>query len=187
MTYEEDRTMKKYLMMLAAGLLSASLGGCAVVTDSSQTDSVEVEEVAEEAKDDTEKNDTEQEETDEPAWYGSWKIIDVKAAAVSALAEEEIEEYKNQTVTYGEKTVMVGDESYAVEGYETMLDVYTQDSMAQDYKADLSDWWNGAGELSFVQVLAENTDFFGSVFFATDSGELWIYCDGVFFRAEKAA
>ena len=46
--------MKKYLMMLAAGLLTASLGGCAVVTDSSQTDSVEVEEVAEEAKDDTE-------------------------------------------------------------------------------------------------------------------------------------
>ena len=55
-----------------------------------------------------------------------------------------------------------------------------------DYKADLSDWWNGAGELSFVQVLA-NDDFFGSVFFATDNGELWIYCDGVFFRAEKAA
>ena len=67
-----------------------------------------------------------------------------------------------------------------------MLDVYTQDSMAQDYKADLSDWWNGAGELSFVQVLA-NDDFFGSVFFATDNEELWIYCDGVFFRAEKAA
>ena len=44
--------MKKYLMMLAAGLLTVSLGGCAVVTDSSQTDSVEVEEVAEEAKDD---------------------------------------------------------------------------------------------------------------------------------------
>ena len=41
--------MKKYLMMLAAGLLPASLGGCEVVTDSSQTDSVEVEEVAEEA------------------------------------------------------------------------------------------------------------------------------------------
>ena len=51
--------MKKYLMMLAAGLLTVSLGGCAAVTDSSQTDSVEVEEVAEEAKDDTEKNDTE--------------------------------------------------------------------------------------------------------------------------------
>ena len=42
MTYEEDRTMKKYLMMLAAGLLTASLGGCAVVTDSSQTDSGEL-------------------------------------------------------------------------------------------------------------------------------------------------
>ena len=52
--------MKKYLMMLAAGLLTVSLGGCAAVTDSSQTDSVEVEEVAEEAIDDTEKNDTEQ-------------------------------------------------------------------------------------------------------------------------------
>ena len=78
--------MKKYLMMLAAGLLTVSLGGCAVVTDSSQTDSVEVEEVAEEAKDDTEKNDTEQEETDEPAWYGSWKIIDVKAAAAHDVA-----------------------------------------------------------------------------------------------------
>ena len=127
-----------------------------------------------------------QEETDEPAWYGSWKIIDVKAAAVSALAEEEVEKYKDQTVTYGETTVMVGDTSYEIEGYETMLDVYTQDSMTQDYKADLSDWWNGAGELSFVQVLA-NDDFFGSVFFATDNGELWIYCDGVFFRAEKAA
>ena len=109
--------MKKYLMMLAAGLLTVSLGGCAVVTDSSQTDSVEVEEVAEEAKDDTEKNDTEQEETDEPAWYGSWKIIDVKAAAVSALAEEEVEKYKDQTVTYGETTVMVGDTSYEIEGY----------------------------------------------------------------------
>ena len=109
--------MKKYLMMLAAGLLTASLGGCAVVTDSSQTDSVEVEEVAEEAKDDTEKNDTEQEETDEPAWYGSWKIIDVKAAAVSALAEEEVEKYKDQTVTYGETTVMVGDTSCEIEGY----------------------------------------------------------------------
>ena len=119
--------------------------------------------------------------------YGvGYDKVDVKAAAVSALAEEEVEKYKDQTVTYGETTVMVGDTSYEIEGYETMLDVYTQDSMAQDYKADLSDWWNGAGELSFVQVLA-NDDFFGSVFFATDNGELWIYCDGVFFRAEKAA
>ena len=51
MTYEEDRTMKKYLMMLAAGLLTVSLGGCAAVTDSTQTDSAEVEEVSEEAED----------------------------------------------------------------------------------------------------------------------------------------
>ena len=43
-----------------------------------------------------------------------------------------------------------------------------------------SHWVGGMGVLA-------NDDFFGSVFFATDNGELWIYCDGVFFRAEKAA
>ncbi len=84
-------------------------------------------------------------------------------------------------------TVQINEDQLAIEGYETMQDVYTPDSLKEDYKADLSNWEEGVENISFGEVITnEDQEFFGDTFFVTDTGELWIYEEGVFFRTEKA-
>ena len=105
----------------------------------------------------------------------------------SALSEEEISGKVGNTVTYEANTVQINEEQLEIEGYETMQDVYTPDSIKEDYKADLSDWEDGVENISFGEVISsEDQEFFGDTFFVTDTGELWIYQEGVFFRTEKA-
>ena len=125
-------------------------------------------------------------------------VTETKAAEVSALSEEEISGKVGNTVTYEANTVLSGydldnntvqinEEQLEIEGYETMQDVYTPDSIKEDYKADLSDWEDGVENISFGEVISsEDQEFFGDTFFVTDTGELWIYQEGVFFRTEKA-
>ena len=114
-------------------------------------------------------------------------VTETKAAEVSALSEEEISGKVGNTVTYEANTVQINEERLEIEGYETMQDVYTPDSIKEDYKADLSDWEDGVENISFGEVISsEDQDFFGDTFFVTDTGELWIYQEGVFFRTEKA-
>ena len=110
------------------------------------------------------------------SWYGTRVVTETKAAEVSALSEEEISGKVGNTVTYEANTVQINEEQLEIEGYETMQDVYTPDSIKEDYKADLSDWEDGVENISFGEVISsEDQDFFGDTFFVTDTGELWIY------------
>ena len=96
-------------------------------------------------------------------------VTETKAAEVSALSEEEISGKVDNTVTYEANTVQINEERLEIEGYETMQDVYTPDSIKEDYKADLSDWEDGVENISFGEVISsEDQDFFGDTFFVTD-------------------
>ena len=164
--------------MALAGCVMLGLSGCG------STASDTAEEVQESASEDTEEDG---DETEKSSWYGTWVVTEAKAAEVSALSEEEVSGKAGNTVTYEADTVQINEEQLKIEGYETMEDVYTPDSIKEDYKADLSAWEEGVENISFGEVISsEDQEFFGDTFFVTDTGELWIYQEGVFFRTEKA-
>ena len=168
--------MRKKVWMALAGCVMLGLSGCG------STASDTAEEVQDSASE-----DTEEEASEKASWYGTRVVTEAKAAEVSALSEEEISGKVGNTVTYEANTVQINEEQLEIEGYETMQDVYTPDSIKEDYKADLSDWEDGVENISFGEVISsEDQEFFGDTFFVTDTGELWIYQEGVFFRTEKA-
>ena len=168
--------MRKKVWMALAGCVMLGLSGCG------NTASDTAEEVQESASE-----DTEEEASEKASWYGTRVVTEAKAADVSALSEEESSGMVGNTVTYEANTVQINEEQMEIEGYETMQDIYTPDSIKDDYKADLSAWEEAVENISFVEVLTkEDQEFFGNTFFVTDTGELWIYQEGVFFRTEKA-
>ena len=168
--------MRKKVWMALAGCVILGLSGCgSTASDTAQ----EVQDSASE--------DAEEETSEKVSWYGTRVVTETKAAEVRALSEEEISGKVGNTVTYEANTVQINEEQLEIEGYETMQDVYTPDSIKEDYKADLSDWEDGVENISFGEVISsEDQDFFGDTFFVTDTGDLWIYQEGVFFRTEKA-
>lgn len=171
--------MRRKVWMALAGCVVLGLSGCG------STASDTAEEVQDSASENTEEED--EDDTETPSWYGTWVVTEAKVADVSALSEEEFTGMVGNTVTYEADTVQINEDQLAIEGYETMQDVYTPDSLKEDYKADLSNWEEGVENISFGEVITnEDQEFFGDTFFVTDTGELWIYEEGVFFRTEKA-
>ena len=157
--------MRKKVWMALAGCVILGLSGCgSTASDTAQ----EVQDSASE--------DTEEEASEKASWYGTRVVTETKISGKVG-----------NTVTYEANTVQINEEQLEIEGYETMQDVYTPDSIKEDYKADLSDWEDGVENISFGEVISsEDQEFFGDTFFVTDTGELWIYQEGVFFRTEKA-
>ncbi|MDO4261370.1 MAG: hypothetical protein Q4C82_04780 [Eubacteriales bacterium] len=171
--------MKKYVMWLAAGALAVGLSGCG------QPEAQEEKESAAEATQEISSGEEGADDTlEEPDYYGTWKVTDYIVSAVSAMPQEEAGALVGSTVTYRARSVSDGQEEIAIEGYEEALDAYTKTDFGEDYRADLGSWWDGVESLSYVAALSDEV-FFGSQFFVTDSGELWIMQDGAFFRAEK--
>ena len=165
--------MKRKLWMALTICAVLGIGGCGSA--------------APETAQDNTSEDIEEEISDKPSWYGTWVVTDAKAADVSALSEEETSGIIGNTVTYEENTVQVNEDQLEIEGYETMQDVYTPDSLKEDYHADLSDWEDGVENISFGEVISSgDQEFFGDTFFVTNTGDVWIYQEGVFFRTEKA-
>lgn len=168
--------MRRKVWMALAGCVMLGLSGCGSTAS----------DTAEEVQDSV-SEDTEEEASEKASWYGTRVVTEAKAAEVSALSEEEVSGKVGNTVTYEADTVQINEEQLEIEGYETMEDVYTPDSIKEDYKADLSAWEEGVENISFGEVISSgDQEFFGDTFFVTDTGELWIYQEGVFFRTEKA-
>ena len=145
--------MRKKVWMALAGCVILGLSGCgSTASDTAQ----EVQDSASE--------DAEEETSEKVSWYGTRVVTETKAAEVSALSEEEISGKVGNTVTYEANTVQINEEQLEIEGYETMQDVYTPDSIKEDYKADLSDWEDGVENISFGEVISsEDQDFFGDL------------------------
>ena len=168
--------MRRTIWMALAGCVILGLSGCGN-TAAKATDEVQ----------DSTSENTEEEDNGAPLWYGTWVVTEAKSSDVSALSEEESSGIIGNTVTYEEKSVQIDEDQLEIEGYETMQDVYTPDSLKEDYHADLSDWEGGVENISFGEVISSgDQEFFGDTFFMTDTGDLWIYQEGVFFRTEKA-
>ena len=172
--------MRKKLWMALAGCVILGLSGCGSTASETTEEVQKQESTSEDIEEDGENSEA-------PSWYGTWVVTEAKAADVSSLSEEEFTGMVGNTVTYEADTVQINEDQMAIEGYETMQDVYTPDSLKEDYKADLSNWEEGVENISFGEVITdEDQEFFGDTFFVTDTGALWIYEEGVFFRTEKA-
>lgn len=120
----------------------------------------------------------------EASFYGTWEVKDYQAAAVSALSTEECSAFLGNTVTYQESEVLLNGQK-ANDGdiaYES--EPYTEEALAQDYRANLGEWWNEKTEVSCTTVSSSNY-FFGDQFFAADEETIWIFYDGVFFLAKR--
>ncbi|MDE5589801.1 MAG: hypothetical protein K2J60_11800 [Acetatifactor sp.] len=181
---------KQLLVLLSAGLLTMILSGCGgtLPDDSSQDESVSMmeQEVSSEPSDaESEIADAEESDNSFP-FYGTWKVMDYQSAAISALSADDMESRRGLEITYQSDSVLldgekVNDESFT---YKTEENTYNYDSLLEEYRANLGEWWNNISEVTCVTI-DSNDIFFGSQFFVVDSDTIWIYYEGVFFLAKK--
>ena len=71
-----------------------------------------------------------------------------------------------------------------LEDWEYEYDICTKEDILRDYHGDLTDWWTEEGAVVCGTISYED-NFFGREFFLGDDNSLWIYDEGVFFRAAK--
>lgn len=121
---------------------------------------------------------------EEQPYFGTWKIQEYRTGAVYALSQEEIADYLTYTVTYYEDAVAQNGVDLGLEDFGYEYEFCTKEDILADFRVDLSDWW--AEEETVVHgIVNSQEDFFGRVFFLGDDNSLWIYYEGVFFRAAK--
>lgn len=123
-------------------------------------------------------------EEDAAPWYGTWEVKDYQTTETYALSQEEIDDYLTCVLTYDANSCSVnGTPAEAGDfGYETRD--CTEASIAEDYHANLGEWWNGIAQVTEVNV-DPSGGFFGSHFFYVDEDTIWICQDGVFFLAKR--
>lgn len=138
---------------------------------------------AEETEDGTE-TETENISGGVSAWYGTWKIRDYQTADVYAMSQEEIMQYLGGTISYDRDSLTVNGQKTDEVQFEYDAEPYTEASIAEAFRANLGEWWNGIGEVTGIHVIAQENPF-GSFFFAVNEDVLWIYQDGVFFLAGR--
>lgn len=118
------------------------------------------------------------------SYYGTWKVWDYQSASVSALSLEEMDAFKGYTLTYEPDAVLQNDRDMNIADLEYTATAYTEETLVQDYRVNLGEWWNGVSEVSDVFITAEEP-FFGQEFFVVNDDVIWIYYEGVFFLARK--
>lgn len=122
--------------------------------------------------------------------YGTWQVLDYKPSQVYALSQQEIEEFLECRVSYYKDRFVRDGQSAGSENFGyTFLDGYlfqgyAWEDIKRDFQADLTEWWNGNSMVPMGWITSE-TGFFGDTFFLADEEQMWIYYEGVFFRAEK--
>lgn len=174
--------MKRYMIIIALGVLSVMLCSCSGKAATQENDY----NVTIVSQDDG--NVTTEEEPDEeskPSYYGIWEVKDYQAAEVSALSADEMEAFRGYTVTYQADAVFCNGQNMNIAdpGYE--YEEYTEELLAQEYRANLGEWWNEKEQV-FSYTISSDESFFGDHFFVADENILWIYYEGVFFLARKA-
>lgn len=124
-------------------------------------------------------------QNEEASYYGTWKVWDYQSADISALSQEEVDSFKDYTLTYQADAIYQNGQDMNVTDPEyTVVEVYTEETLVQGYRANLGEWWNGVEEVSHVSVVTDEI-FFGQQFFIVNDDVIWIYHEGVFFLARK--
>lgn len=117
-------------------------------------------------------------------FYGRWYVWDYQMAGVTALSAEDVQGYLGTEVIYEADYVSVnGNELPATEFAYAFTD-YTEETLVQEYLANLGEWWNGISEVVYGEVNTSNNEF-GSHFFVVSDEVIWIYHEGVFFLARR--
>lgn len=183
--------MKRNLFIIVLSLSVVMLNGCSGTSDmqhnsnaKENTNSESAPEgfavPAEPETDIREKAD--QTESEETSFYGTWEVRDYQTADIYALSQEEINDFLDDTVTYQSDEVIWNDKKISIAEYK--YETYTEELLVQNYRANLGEWWNGIGDISYVFVTSQES-FFGDQFFAVDDDTIWIFYEGVFFLAKK--
>lgn len=119
-----------------------------------------------------------------PDFYGSWQITDCLFCSVSALPQEEIDEFLACQVTYLADGFSLNGQPVALTDFGYTFTDYTLTELQQSFRVDLSPWQTGRTALSMGEIVSDEI-FFGSSFIPMDADTLWIYYEGVFFRAHR--
>lgn len=139
------------------------------------------------------ENEQQPESTSEIVFFGSWQVTDYRASRIYALSQEEIEEFLTYGLAYYEDgfslqgtMVVEGDLEYAHTDY-------TKEEVEEQFNIDMTGWWNESDTIAYIGIISAESDespslryCFGTEFFVIDSDTIWIYYEGVFFRAERA-
>lgn len=139
------------------------------------------------------ENEQQPENTSEIVFFGSWQVTDYRASRIYALSQEEIEEFLTYGIACYEDAFFLNGTPVEVEdiGYVSMD--YTKEEVEEQFNIDMTDWWNEDDTIAYIGIISAESDespslryCFGTEFFVIDSDTIWIYYEGVFFRAERA-
>lgn len=139
------------------------------------------------------ENEQQPENTSEIVFFGSWQVTDYRASRIYALSQEEIKEFLTYGVAYYEDAFFLNGTPVEAEdmGYVSMD--YTKEEVEEQFNIDMTDWWNEGDTIAYIGIISAESDespslryCFGTEFFVIDSDTIWIYYEGVFFRAERA-
>jgi len=169
--------MKRYFIILLFGIFATLFVSCENTITPEESSLNNTTTLQETIKETTQKK--------EPSYYGTWAVKDYQMAEISALSTEEVETFMSYTVTYQEDAVLQNGQNMNVSDFGYEFTSYTEETLVQDYHANLGEWWNDKKEVSSV-IVTSLENFFGSQFFIADEETLWIYYEGVFFLARKA-
>ncbi len=176
--------MKRCILAVLFSLSVLVLDACA---DTQEMPENNVTTTAETSSAVTAVPETEQIVQDEKAYYGEWVVQDYQSAAVSVLSTEEMEAFKGYTISYQSDSVLVNGEKVTTDGfrYAAQEESFTEETIVQEYRANLGEWWNGVTEITGVYVTSDD-GFFGDNFFVVNDEVIWIWYEGVFFLARKS-
>lgn len=127
-----------------------------------------------------------------PAYFGDWKVTScLGEAPVSAMTREEMEACVGLTMSYGEDQFTAeGLTCEFLPGTAYAEDIITAEAFQAACGLSPAELGIEASMLLHVTVNIEGNvgqnRLLGRDFFVLDSDSLLIYCDGVFFQAERA-
>ncbi|MDE7435766.1 MAG: hypothetical protein K2N01_08130 [Lachnospiraceae bacterium] len=123
-------------------------------------------------------------ENEEISFYGSWQVEDYRTCQIYALSQQEIEEFLTYEVAYDEGGFLLNGQPVELEHFEYAFADYMLEDIENDFCVDLTEWRDEKMTVPMGDI-ASDENFFGATFFPVDTDTLWIYYEGVFFRAER--
>lgn len=188
--------MKQCFGIILLGILMSILTACSSTDTPLESNDTSTKEIISESWEET-VSESSSEQKDEgllpqqnvPSYYGTWEVTSCAGTSqIYALSQQQIDDCIGKQIFYGENIFISDGLSVEFSGNEYEEEPYPIENFS-DYKISAADFGITKNELLFVNVLVEGNIkdnlFLGNYFWVIDDSKLLIYCEGVFFFAEK--
>lgn len=123
------------------------------------------------------------EEADKPVYEGNWQIVSHEEPGISALSQEDIQDYMLMEFHYDKDRFQAGDTVFRNPVYRERK--LSAEEFAAEYGGQVTFENLHISSDTVTEVTVENAEGIGSCFYVMSKRSMYIPWDGVFFRAEE--